>query len=195
MKLTELSIEEFTDIYNRYMVRDFPKDELKPLKRITDTMKTGLSCAYGMFEGTKLIGYAVFVLPDGLQYGLLDYLAVLREYRGTGVGHAFFELINDTLVRKCPTLKGFFIESESIDFAQNDTERRIREKRISFYLQNQCERTALGSELFGVTYSVLVYRFNQGVPKLPGREDLDKVYRAMFQKHHYENEVEIWEKV
>jgi len=90
MNLTELSIEEFTDIYNQYMVEDFPKDELKPLERMIFTMKTGLSCAYGMYEGKNLMGYAVFILPQGLQYGLLDYLAVLKQYRGSGVGHQIF---------------------------------------------------------------------------------------------------------
>lgn len=193
MNLVELTIEEFTDIYNLYMVEDFPQDELKPLERMIDTIETGLSCAYGMFEGATLQGYAVFILPDGLQYGLLDYLAVLKEYRGTGIGHEFFRLINETLITKSPILKGFFIESENIDFAKNDLERRIREKRISFYTQNQCRLTTLGSKLFGVTYSILAYLFDEGTSTLPELKDLDKVYRAMFKKHHYEKKVELWE--
>lgn len=198
MDFTELSIEElteeeFADIYNRFMVEDFPKDELKPLERMIYTMKTGLSCAYGIFEGENLMGYAVFILPEGLQYGLLDYLAVLKEYRGSGIGHQFFNLINDTLVRKSPRLKGFFIESECVAFARNDAEHNIREKRISFYTQNQCKLTNLGSRLFGVTYSILVYHFGKDLAELPGRKDLDNIYQAMFKRHHYENEVELWE--
>ena len=85
MELKELSSEQLTEIYDQYMVIDFPQDELKPLERILYMLRTGLSCAYGIYEGRELRGYATFIVPDGLQYGLLDYLAVIREYRGTGV--------------------------------------------------------------------------------------------------------------
>lgn len=197
MNLRELSTEEFADIYNRYLIVDFPKDEVKPLERILTTMETGLCCAYGLFDGDLLKGYAVFILPKGLEYGLLDYLAIVKEYRGTGVGHTFFDLIGDTLVRKVPSLKGMFIESENIDFAQNDAERTIREKRISFYRQNHCEFTSLGSRLFGVTYSIMVYRFDRGLSdaqgdRIPTIADLDKIYVAMFKEHHYESRVALW---
>ena len=85
MELKELSSEQLTEIYDQYMVIDFPQDELKPLERILYMLRTGLSCAYGIYKGRELRGYATFIVPDGLQYGLLDYLAVIREYRGTGV--------------------------------------------------------------------------------------------------------------
>lgn len=197
MNLRELSTEEFEDIYDRYLIVDFPKDEVKPLERILTTMKAGLCCAYGLFDGDLLKGYAVFILPKGLEYGLLDYLAIVKEYRGTGVGHTFFDLIGDTLVRKVSSLKGLFIESENIEFARNDVEREIREKRISFYRQNHCEFTSLGSRLFGVTYSIMVYRFDRGMSdaqddRFPTIADLDKIYRAMFKEHHYANRVALW---
>lgn len=197
MNLRELLTEEFTDIYNQYLTVDFPQNEVKPLARILDTMKTGLCCAYGLFDGDVLKGYAVFILPSGLEYGLLDYLAVVKEYRGTGVGHVFFDLIGDTLVRKSSSLKGLFIESENIEFATNDAERTIREKRISFYRQNHCELTSLGARLFGVTYSIMVYRFDRELSdeqsnRLPTIADLDKIYVAMFKEHHYESRVALW---
>ena len=197
MNLRELSAEEFKDIYHQYLVLDFPQDEVKPLERILTMMKTGLCCAYGLFDGDLLKGYAVFILPEGLEYGLLDYLAIVKEYRGRGAGHTFFDLIGDTLVRKVPFLKGLFIESENIAFAQNEAERTIREKRISFYRQNHCEPTSLGARLFGVTYSILVYRFGMRTAdgqndRFPTIADLDKIYLAMFKKHHYESRVALW---
>lgn len=193
MELRELSADQLAEIYNRYMVIDFPRDELKPLERILYTMETGLSCAYGIYEQEDLRGYAIFIVPDGRRYGLLDYLAVLEDYRGTGVGHAFFELVDDTLSARYPALGGFFIESENVASAVDDRERHVREKRISFYQQNHCAMTTLGSRLFGVDYSILVYDFDKraGVPA--ALEDLDGVYAAMFQKHHYERNVSLWD--
>lgn len=193
MELRELSAKQLTEIYNRYMVIDFPQDELKPLDRILYTMETGLSCAYGIYEQEDLRGYAIFIVPDGQRYGLLDYLAVRKEYRGTGVGHVFFELVGDTLSARYPALGGFFIESENVAFAADDRERQIREKRISFYRQNHCAMTTLGSRLFGVDYSILVYDFDRKEDAAVTLEDLDRVYAAMFQRHHYENEVDAWD--
>lgn len=193
MELRELSAGQLAEIYNRYMVVDFPRDELKPLDRILYTMETGLSCAYGIYEQEDLRGYAVFIVPDGRRYGLLDYLAVMKEYRGTGVGHVFFELVGDTLSARYPALGGFLIESENIAFAADDRERQVREKRISFYQQNHCAMTTFGSRLFGVDYSILVYDFDRNVEATVTLEDLDSVYHAMFQKHHYENNVSLWD--
>ncbi len=205
MELRELSPEQMTEIYNRYMMTDFPQDELKPLDRILYMIKTGLCCAYGLYDdekdGGELRGYATFIVPDGLRYGLLDYLAVLKEYRGTGVGHVFFDLVGSTLSVRYPVLEGFFIESEDVAYAADESERRIREKRISFYVQNGCLQTALGSRLFGVTYSILRYDFggsaDAAVPTkvMAPIDDLDAVYREMFPKHHYEQNVALWENI
>ena len=196
MYLKELDVKEFTTIYQTYMTDDFPPDELKPLERMIYTMETGLSSAFGLYENNDLRAYAVFIVPEGQPYGLLDYLAVVKEYRGTGIGHHFFTLVEDALKTKYPWLEGFFIESENIDFAKDAQERKTRQRRIAFYENNNCRDTKLGSRLFGVTYSILLFSFspngnNEKETKLL-YESLDKVYKAMFKKHHYENEVSLW---
>ena len=191
MELIELSAEALAEVYGQYMTTDFPQDELKPLEHILYTMETGLCCAYGMYEQAELRGYAIFIIPDGLRYGLLDYLAVLREYRGTGVGHTFFEQVGGVLATRYPTLKGFYIESENIAFAADEGERQTREKRISFYRRNHCAMTTLESRLFGVDYSILLYDFGEENAASATVKDLDDIYRAMFKEHHYENEVSV----
>lgn len=193
MELRELSTETMTEIYHRYMTVDFPREELKPLEHILYMLDKGMGCAYGIYEEEKLRGYATFIVPDGLRYGLLDYLAVLEQYRGTGIGHAFFDLIRSTLCAKYPALQGFFIESENIAYAADDRERQVREKRISFYVQNGCAETTLESRLFGVNYSILVYDFDRKADSPVTIEDLKNIYRVMFRRHHYENEVDFWD--
>ena len=196
MHLKELNVNEFTTIYQTYMTTDFPPDELKPLERMIHTMETGLSSAFGLYENNDLRAYAVFIIPEGEPYGLLDYLAVIKKYRGTGIGHHFFALIENTLKQKYPHLEGFFIESENIDFAKTEQERKIRQRRIAFYENNNCQITKLGSRLFGVTYSILLYDFTQDADNKKETEilfkALDKIYAAMFKKHHYKNEVSLW---
>lgn len=194
MELRELTTETLAEIYYKYMTTDFPQDELKPLKRMVYMMEAGLSCAYGIYEQESLRGYAVFIVPEGFRYGLLDYLAVLEEYRGTGIGHAFFEMVGSTLVAKYPELIGFFVETEAAAHAADVRDRRVREKRISFYVKNGCTMTTLGSKLFGVVYSILVYDFGENEDEPASIEDLNNVYLVMFSKAHYEDEVSLWDR-
>ena len=78
MYLKELTIQQFTAIYKTHMITDFPQDELKPLERMIYTMQTGLSSAFGLYENNDLRAYAVFIVPEGQSYGLLDYLAAVQ---------------------------------------------------------------------------------------------------------------------
>lgn len=202
MTIKPLSPEEFSEIYLTYMVKDFPDSELKPLERILETMQTGLSVTYGLYtEGENpseaLRGYAVFVIPQGLRYGLLDYLAILPAYRGSGIGQWFFSEIPQILLHKNPKLQGFFIETEAVAFALDEVQRLVREKRNAFYKRCGCLPAKLGSRLFGVTYTVLYFvtvnnSDNENLPK-PSKNDLDNVYKHMFPKRHYEKHIALWE--
>ena len=77
MYLKELTIQQFTAIYKTHMITDFPQDELKPLERMIHTMQTGLSSAFGLYENNDLRAYAVFIVPEGQSYGLLDRKSVV----------------------------------------------------------------------------------------------------------------------
>lgn len=202
MIIKQLSSEEFSEIYLTYMVKDFPDSELKPLERILETMQTGLSVTYGFYTEREnpseaLRGYAVFVIPQGLKYGLLDYLAILPAYRGSGIGQWFFAEISQILLQKNPKLQGFFIETEAVTFAPDEVQRQVREKRNRFYKRCGCLPAKLGSRLFGVTYMVLYFIIanNLNAENLPNpsRNDLDDVYKHMFPQYHYERHIALWE--
>ena len=115
-------------------------------------MQTGLSVTYGFYTEREnpseaLRGYAVFVIPQGLKYGLLDYLAILPAYRGSGIGQWFFAEISQILLQKNPKLQGFFIETEAVTFAPDEVQRQVREKRNRFYKRCGCLPAKLGSGL------------------------------------------------
>lgn len=208
MNLRILSIEEISEIYNAYMVNDFPKSELKPLEHIINTTKKGLCFSVGMYENTEdkkeepLLGYAVFILPEGYKYGLLDYLAITGRNRGKGYGHIFFSLVKEFFRSQFPLLEGIFIECESVESAANTKETDIRVRRINFYKDCGCIVTRLGSRLFGVEYSILMLnidngnKINDNIASLKlGRNDLDYIYKEMFKPHHYKEQVSIWERL
>lgn len=192
MTIRQLSPEELSYIYNTHMIKDFPSSELKPLDRILYTMSTGLCCSFGLYDNDTLKGYSIFIIPDGCDYALLDYLAILKENRGLGLGHSFFNLIKAFFNDRFPHLKGFFIECETIESALNQDERITRTRRISFYENNGCVRTRLGSCLFDVEYSILYFSLCNDNNVHEGFKNLNFIYKSMFKRHHYKNNVRLW---
>ena len=57
--LTLLNQEEIIAIYNKYMVKDFPPDELKPLSSILDMLSRGIYACYGIFEDNKFLRMSI----------------------------------------------------------------------------------------------------------------------------------------
>ena len=194
MNIQTLTPEQFSDIYSTYMVSDFPQAELKPLNRMLQTMNEGISFAVGLYEENILKGYAVFICPKGHRYLLLDYFAILKENRGKGYGHLFLSGISSYLKEMFPKFDGFFIECENIEKAENETDRQIRHRRIAFYKDNGALETSLMSCLFGVEYVILFFPCTHAdVSSYNTLEAVDVIYRTMFQKHHYETRIKLWQ--
>ena len=194
MEIWRLSEEEITEIYDGYMKQDFPSDELKPLSHILKSAEEGYGFSLGIYEKAELMGYAVFILCEETKCALLDYFAILKERRGGGLGHHAFSLFEPYFQENMPEIEGLYIESERVSAAANETQRLVRERRISFYLSCGCEMTALRSVLFGVDYSVLYKPLGRGEQgKGASREALNALYRKMFKPEHYEKFVRLTE--
>lgn len=183
--------DEMTEIYNAYMKQDFPPSELKPLRHITKSMEAGYGFSLGICANEELVGYGVFILCEETKCALLDYFAILKNKRGEGLGHRAFSLFEEYFTRNLPEIAGLYIESERVSAAENEEQRKIRERRIAFYRSCGCDMTKLRSVLFGVDYSVLYLPFS----KMGGasREALDALYRKMFKPEHYDGSVSLTE--
>lgn len=175
--------EEISYIYQTYMTQDFPPQELKPLGHILKSMERGYGFALGIYKGADLMGYAVLIVTA--KSALLDYFAIVKAYRGKGVGHEAFRLLQNYFEEQLPGINGIYIEAEQIDKAKDEKGRTIRRRRIAFYQSCGCEMTALESKLFGVEYSIL-YRQLGSTPVQPSFEAVDMIYRTMFKKTHYQ---------
>lgn len=196
----KLDRDELTKIYETYMKQDFPSDELKPLSHILSSMEEGFGFTLGIYGDGELSGYAVFILCEETGCALLDYFAILKDRRGKGTGHSAFSLFETFFKEHLAEVEGLYIESERVSAAKSEEQRRIRERRIAFYLSCGCEMTTLRSILFGVDYSVLYKSFREhteetGVkqPHQPSLEALDALYRLMFKAKHYKKFVSLTE--
>ena len=190
--IKKLENTEVASIYDTYMRRDFPADELKPLSHILKSMEEGYGFSLGLYEEEKLAGYAVFILCEETKCALLDYFAILSDRRGEGLGHRAFLLFGTYFKENLPQVAGLYIESERTAAAENEKQRLTRERRIAFYQSCGCEMTNLRAVLFGVDYSVLYLRM--GNPAQGAfLEALDALYRRMFKPEHYAKFVSLTE--
>ncbi len=149
------NVDEIKEIYNTHMKKDFPPDELKPLKSIVQAYEKGWYKMFIAYDDEGVKGYAN-IADCGNAVGFLDYFAIVKNFRGTGLGSTFFS--------KLSSLSGFdfiMLETESVESSKCEEEVNIRERRIAFYKRLGCVDTGVMYNVFGVEYNVMI---NRNVP-------------------------------
>lgn len=190
LTLKELNIDELISVYESYGPAFFPADELKPSASIRRLYALGFYRGFGLFLQTApdtLAGYAFFVCGPSLSGALLDYYAILPQFRNSGIGGLGLSLFQKQFTDTC----GIYLEAEDPACASEDAEREIQTRRIGFYERNRAKKTGAKSRLFGVSYEILYLECSKGFHALTIQEhvrNIDTIYRTMFtEKHYHEN--------
>ena len=171
MKLIELREEGLSLLYQQEMTRDFPPQELKPLKAMLELMAQGRYQALGLYEGEELLGYALVWREPGVPFVLLDYLGTLPGVRNRGLGGQLLDLLAHYYREE----RGIFGEAES-DEGGADADRELRRRRLGFYLRHGFRYGGYDCALFGVHYQTLIRGREDVTP-----EELLKVHRSFYQ--------------
>lgn len=179
-ELRLLTIDEMKKIYEQYLVCDFPADEVKPFWRIQDMYESGFYYAYGYFVQGELKAYLFLVQCEDAV--LLDYFAVISDARGQGYGSTAMRLLQEEVAPKI-----LILESENPEFAKDEKDLQIREKRLHFYHCCRMADSGLRTRLWGVEYCIMYYGPNE-VTKEEMRIFIEWIYDRMFseeQKNKY----------
>jgi hypothetical protein len=100
-------------------------------------------------DGETPVGLAVLRLLGSVQWSFLRYFAIAGERRSQGLGRQFWQLLHQSLQNAAwPTCVIFEVEDPSEVPADDETERVLRERRISFW-------TACGARELSVAAYVL----------------------------------------
>ncbi len=175
--IRQLTLEELRQIYRTYMREDFPLMELRPWFSIGRAWEREEYSAYGYYDEDRLIAYAAFYSCGGDPHILMDYLAVVPDLRGRGIGSSFLA----ELLPAIPDIDGIFIEAESPDPEKDEETNAVREKRIDFYLANGAVTTGVGCHLFGVDYRILYMpREKEPMEKEEFYEAVCRLYRELY---------------
>jgi hypothetical protein len=87
---------------------------------------------YVVLEGGAMIGISLLYVFEHLKMALLDYMAVIPNFQGHGIGGKLFEFTYDEFNRLIPDNIGMFLEVPKENVLDPDEKLR-RKKRIQFY--------------------------------------------------------------
>ena len=186
MNIDLLTLPEVREIYRKRMKNDFPGNELKSLAIIEKVFRDGRYLCYGVREGTDILAYAFFVLTEDLY--MLDYFAVKKDLRGSGIGSGFLKELNSYCLREAACV---LVEVDDPFFAGNDKEKKICERRLAFYLGNGLLDTGARARTFGADF--LILEFPRGKPhsQAEAGEFYSRIYRSLLPERIYEQMVKI----
>lgn len=172
MEYLEASLEKIEHVYLNFMKDDFPEDELKSLDQIKALYHANHFIMYLAIKDKEIVGYACFVSVTE-KSNLLDYFAVTSSIRGQGIGSEILQWILSENSSKC-----LMIECETPEMAKTEAERKLREKRISFYLQQGILKTKIQTCIIGVPYTVL-RNANDAYTEYDTRAMLTHLYKTL----------------
>lgn len=171
-----LSLSEMEEIYEGPAKEHFPANERKPFKAIVRMHQAGCYEGLGLYAGDVLVAYAFYVQTPDNEVRLLDYYAVIEEYRGTGAGSTFLELMKEWHQdSQC-----IILETEDLATAVDEEERRIRSRRNAFYLRNGVIETNIHVSYFAADYQIFYLPVCGEKTQEQVLEDLKKIYGVMF---------------
>lgn len=184
MKIVLLNEEQAKKIYDSEMTRDFPESELKPFASVRGMMarRQYEPLAFYQQDGT-LAAYAWQVVLPQCSNVLLDYFAVLPQYRGSGVGTAALKALADYYA---PRKQSLMIECEHPAEAPDTA---AAKRRIGFYLRAGAHAAAMESRLFGVRYQIYVLPAGGDAKDADVYKDLQEMYRTMVPQPYYRGNV------
>ena len=129
MELRKIGYEEFQkELYESYQ-KDFPLSERDSIHALKKGMKNGNVEMIELIDQGQIVSYAIFYRAKEAQYILLAYLATMEQYRGSGYGTKFIEMLKI----EYQSYKGILIEIEKRGMGKNEKDNEIRQKRYRFY--------------------------------------------------------------
>lgn len=152
MEIKLLDDEERRSIYHGQLQKDFHSSEIKPYSLMEKLAAEQKYPCYGLFEQGELKGYAFFVKDNKTL--LLDYFAVLSEYRNEGLGGRFLRELQEYVTKEKLIL---FAEVENPVYALEGESRDLMNRRIQFYLRNGFRLSKVWCRVFTDEYIIIYY--------------------------------------
>lgn len=153
VKLKDISIDEFEKELYSYYLDIFPEDERKPLELLHSSYKKHYTRIIKISYKNEMIGFMILNKVKDKGYAVLDYLAILPQYRNNKFGTKALQI----LLEQEKENSGIFIEIEKVGLGKDVKENLLREKRKNFYEKLGFKKLNFDLFLFDVIYTPYLF--------------------------------------
>ncbi len=153
MKLKDIGIDKFKEDIYSYYLKIFPEDERKPLELLQSSYEKHYTRIIEILYKNEIIGFMILNKVKDKGYAVLDYLAILPQYRNNKFGTKALQI----LLEQERENSGIFIEIEKVGLGKNIEENLLREKRKNFYEKIGFKKLNFDLFLFDVIYTPYLF--------------------------------------
>ena len=190
IKLKDISIDGFKkDVYSYYL-EIFPEDERKPIELLKSSYEKHYTRIIEILYKNEIIGFMILNKVKDKGYVVLDYLAILPQYRNSKFGTKALQI----LLEQEKENSGIFIEIEKVGLGKDTEENLLREKRKKFYEKVGFKKLNFDLFLFDVIYTPYLFSNIKNDETIIIREILN-IYEAISGKERIEQNCKIIKKL
>ena len=153
LKLTYIGINQFEKDVYPYYLKIFPELERKPLELIRSSCEKKYTRIIEILYKNELVGFMILNRVKDKSYAVLDYLAILPQYRNNKFGTEALKM----LLEQEKENAGIFIEIEKVGLGKTKEENIEREKRKNFYEKIGFKKLNFDLWLFDVIYTPYLF--------------------------------------
>lgn len=153
MKLKYIDIDKFEKEVYSYYLEIFPENERKPLELIQSSYKKQYTKIIEILYKNEMVGFMLLNRVKDKGYVVLDYLAILPQYRNSKFGTKALQI----LLEQEKENNGIFIEIEKVGLGKDIEDNLLREKRKNFYEKLGFRKLNFDLLLFDVIYTPYLF--------------------------------------
>ena len=182
MRIRTIDSQKMATIYQSFLTDVFPPAELRSLTSMRSLLQQHRYETFEAVDGNRVIGYAFVYYAFDLDLALLDYYAILPEYRSKGWGSAFLVKLMEIVGKRVSRM---LIECEHPDFIEDRT---TAERRISFYMANGAVFLPQNVSVYGVAYRLLVMACVKSTHRPVSTEQIEALYQGLLGRVLFDQE-------
>ena len=152
-KLKNIDINKFKKEVYSYYLELFPEDERKSLELLCLAYERRYTKIIEILYKDEIIGFMLLNKIRDKGYAILDYFAILPQYRNNKFGTKALQI----LLEHEKENKGVFIEIEKVGFGKDKEDNLLREKRKNFYENVGFKKLNFDLFLFDVLYTPYLF--------------------------------------
>ena len=169
--IRSMTEDELKIIYHQYMINDFPDNERKPLNVIQSRHNKKENYCICYFEDNVMKGYSILEFCEENRSLLMDYFAIIPEYRNQGTGTRF---LNE--------MKVYFYEWDALFIESETAVTQTAEKRLCFYQKAGALISGDRVHLYHVDYEIMCISLKRQILNHEVKELMSQLYQKIYPK-------------